>query len=117
MWSDPRDAAHVHEMVARIAAIESLVADRDRDAFLSDIALPHALALHFLVLGETANRLSEPFRAALPQIEWRKIVNLRHLIAHEYRRIDHAELWRLSLTHIPELKSALPSLPPPSEIF
>ncbi len=62
MWSDPRDAAHVHEMMARIAEIESLV-------------------------------------------------------AHEYRRIDQAELSRLSLTHIPELKSALPPLPPPSEIF
>lgn len=104
-------------MVTRIAEIESLVAGQDRDTFLSDIALPHALALHFLVLGETANRLSDQFQAALPQIEWRKIVNLRHLIAHEYRRIDHAELWRLSLTHIPELKSALPSLPSPSEIF
>ena len=100
-------------MMARIAAIESLVADRDRDAFLSDIALPHALALHFLVLGETANRLSEPFRAALPQIEWRKIVNLRHLIAHEYRRIDHAELWRLSLTHIPRAEVSFAVATPP----
>ena len=103
--------------MARIVEIEGLVADQDRDAFLADMALPHALALHFLVLGETANKLSDTFQAALPQIEWRKIVNLRHLIAHEYRKIDHAELWRLSLTHIPELKSALPSLPPPSEIF
>ena len=104
-------------MMARIVEIEGLVADQDRDAFLADMALPHALALHFLVLGETANKLSDTFQAALPQIEWRKSVNLRHLIAHEYRKIDHAELWRLSLTHIPELKSALPSLPPPSEIF
>lgn len=117
MWSDPRDAAYVHEMMDRISQIEELVTGRDRDQFLADISLPHALALHFLVLGETANKLSASFKAAVPEVEWRKIINLRHLIAHEYRQIDHAELWRLSLTKIPELKAALPPLPPPSEIF
>ncbi|GAA0618720.1 hypothetical protein GCM10009422_12650 [Brevundimonas kwangchunensis] len=121
MWSDPRDAAYVYEMIQRISQIEGLVTDRDRDLFLADISLPHALALHFLVLGETANKLSASFKAsfkaAVPEVEWKKIINLRHLIAHEYRQIDHAELWRLSLTKIPELKAALPPLPPPAEIF
>lgn len=117
MWSDPRDAAYVHEMLECISRIEGLVTDQEHDAFLADISLPHALALHFLVLGETANKLSKSFKAAVPEIEWRKIINLRHLIAHEYREIDHAELWRLSLTGIPALKAALPPLPPPAEIF
>lgn len=117
MWSDPRDAAHVHELFVCIAQIEGLVTNRDRSAFLADPALPHALALHFLVLGETANRLSASFKAALPDVEWQKIINLRHLIAHEYRKIDHAQLWHLALTNIPMFKAALPPLPPPAEIF
>ncbi|NBB63058.1 DUF86 domain-containing protein [Pseudomonas sp. ODNR1LW] len=91
--------------------------DQDRDAFLADIALPHALALHFMVLGEAANKLSKSFKAAVPDVEWQKIINLRHLIAHEYREIDHAQLWDLSLTNIPALKAALPPLPPPAKVF
>lgn len=117
MWSDPRDAAYIHEMMERISQIEGLVIDQDRDQFLADISRPHALALHFLVLGETANKLSASFKMAVPEVERQKIINLRHLIAHNYRQIDHAELWRLSLTKIPGLKAALPPLPPPSEIF
>lgn len=101
----------------RIARIEKLVLDQDRDLFLDDLAAPYALAMHFLVLGEIANKLSKSFQSAVPEIEWRKIINLRHLIAHEYRQIDHAELWRLSLREIPALKAALPPLPPPEDIL
>lgn len=117
MWSEPRDAALVYEMLERISLIEHLVSGREEQAFLNDMSAPHALALHFLVLGETANKLSKSFKAAVPVVEWQKIINLRHLIAHEYRTIDHAELWRLCFDEIPQLKSDLPDLPPPATVF
>ena len=117
MWSEPRDAAYVYEMLESIALIERLVVGREKQAFLADQSLPHALALHFLVLGETASKLSKGFKAAVPSIEWQRIINLRHLIAHEYRRIDHAELWRITFVELPKLKSALPELPAPGDIY
>ncbi|MDZ4364370.1 DUF86 domain-containing protein [Brevundimonas sp.] len=117
MWSEPRDAALVYEMMERISLIEGLVSGRQRDAFLADMSLPHALALHFPVLGETASKLSKSFRAEVPGVEWQKVINLRHLIAHEYRLIDHAELWRLCFDEVSQLKAALPDLPPPATIF
>lgn len=117
MWSEPKDAAYIYEMQERIALIERLVEGRAKEEFLSDPALPHALALHFLVLGEISNQLTKSFKAAVPEIEWDKIVKLRHLIAHEYRRIDHAELWNLCFVDIPQLKAMLPVPPAPSDIF
>ena len=117
MWSEPKDAAYVHEILERLALIEALVRGADRVAFLSHTSAPDALALHFLVLGEAANKLSNAFRQSIPTVEWQKVINLRHLIAHEYRKIDHAELWRIAVQEAPKLKAALPPLPAPGDIL
>ena len=117
MLSDPKDAAFLHEMHLCLAEIVERVQGEERDRFLSDRSEPHALAISFLMLGEAANRISRETWALHPQIEWRKIPNLRHLIAHEYRKVDHAELWRIAVEDVPTLARDLPSPPPPSEIF
>lgn len=117
MWSEPKDAAYVHEILERLALIDALMAGADREAFLSHRSAPDALALHFLVLGEAANKLSSAFKRSIPSVEWQKVINLRHLIAHEYRKIDHAELWRIAIEEAPKLKAALPPLPAPGDIL
>lgn len=117
MLSDPNDAAFVFEMHRSLEEIGFLVEDEVRDAFLSHRSKPHALAMHFLTLGEAANRISRETWALHPQAEWQKIANLRHLIAHEYRRIDHTELWKIATTDAPALTQALPKPPPPADIL
>ncbi|QLQ13672.1 MAG: DUF86 domain-containing protein [Brevundimonas sp.] len=52
-----------------------------------------------------------------PEIAWQKIANLRHLIAHEYRRVDHLELWNIAIRDAPDLARQLPTPPPPAEIL
>jgi uncharacterized protein with HEPN domain len=117
LLSDPKDAAFVFDMHRALENIALLIEGEASDAFLSDRSKPHALAMHFLTLGEAANRISRETWALHPQIEWQKIANLRHLIAHEYRRIDHAELWDIAMTDAPALARTLPKPAPPAEIF
>lgn len=117
LLSDPKDAAFIYEMHRSLGEIAERISGEDRDAFLSDLHKPHGLALGFLTLGEAANRVSRGTRALHPEIEWQKLANLRHLIAHEYRRIDHGELWRIATEDAPVLAERLPKPPPPSEIF
>lgn len=100
-----------------VAEIARLIQDEQQDAFLADLAKPHALAMYFLRLGESANRVGKTTRAEHPQIAWQKMANLRHLIAHEYRQIDHAELWKLATVDAPILSDALPMPPPPEDIL
>lgn len=73
--------------------------------------------MSFLTLGEAANRVSRATWAIHPQVEWQKLANLRHLIAHEYRRIDHTELWRIATEDAPALARLLPTPPAPDDIF
>lgn len=117
LLSDPKDAAFIYEMRRSLDEIAERIAGQDRDTFLVDLHKPHALAMSFLTLGEAANRISRGTWALHPHIEWQKIANPRHLIAHEYRRIDHSELWRIATEEAPLLADQLPELPSPGELF
>ena len=117
MLSNPKDAAFLFEMHRILEEIAELTEGEFREDFLADRFKPDALAVRFLMLGEATNRISRATWALHPQIEWRKIANLRHLIAHEYRKIDHAELWRIATIDAPALALTLPLPPPPADIF
>lgn len=117
LLSDPKDAAFIFEMHRSLAEIADFIEGESREEFLADRSKPRALTTFFLTLGEAANRVSRPTWALHPQIEWQQIANLRHLIAHEYRKVDHAEIWRIAITDAPKLAQTLFKPPPPAEIF
>ena len=106
----------VHEMLNTLAQIQTLVDGEARDQFLVDKAKPHALAMFFVILGEAASKVSKSLQAEHPDVPWQRVANLRHLIAHEYRRIDHDQLWAMAAKDAPQLRSGLP-VPPPSDQF
>lgn len=110
MWSE-RDAALVEEMRITLDRIADLIEDENQDAFLADKAKPHALAMFFAVLGEAANKISPQLKSAHPDLAWNYATKLRHLIAHEYRRIDHAQLWEFATLDAPVLRAQLPKPP------
>jgi uncharacterized protein with HEPN domain len=117
LLSDPKDAAFLFEMHRCLTEIAEVIEGEDRDVFLADLSKPHRLAVVFLMLGEAANRISCGTWARHPEIEWQRIANLRHLIAHEYRKVDHAQLWQIATTDARALARILPSPPSPADIF
>lgn len=112
MWSE-RDVALVEEMRLTLNRIEALIAGEEQATFLADKAKPHALAMFFVVLGEAANKVSPELKSAYPDVAWDYAAKLRHLIAHEYRRIDHNQLWEFATLDVPVLRTNLPKPPSP----
>jgi len=53
------------------------------------------------IIGEAANRLSESFKIQHPEIEWRKIIGLRHRIVHDYFNIDVEIVWKIIQKDLP----------------
>jgi len=54
-----------------------------------------AVARNFEIMGEAANRLPDEFKESHSEIEWFKIVGLRHRIVHEYFGVDLEITWRI----------------------
>lgn len=81
-------------------------ADLDADAMLR-FAMVHAIT----IVGEAASKVSEPTRAALPEIPWQAIVGMRHRLVHAYFDVDADVLWKSTneslLGLVQQLKAAL----------
>ena len=75
-----------------------------KESFLSNPYYQDTCAFYCLQIGENANDLSEQFIRSHPEIEWRNIISLRHIIAHEYGSIDPSLLWNILNKNIPELR-------------
>ena len=55
-------------------------------------------------IGENAGDLSASFREAHPEVDWRAIIGLRNIIAHEYGNVDTEVLWEIVDEDIPVLR-------------
>jgi uncharacterized protein with HEPN domain len=62
---------------------------------------------HLQVIGEAANNLSPDVVAAHPEVPWRRITGLRHVIVHRYFGIDLAIVWRLVTEDLPALEASV----------
>lgn len=66
------------------------------------------------IIGEAASKVSQPFRAAHPEIAWRDIIGMRHQLIHNYAavRLDIAR--DVSQVRLPGLIATLKPLIPSS---
>jgi uncharacterized protein with HEPN domain len=113
------DAACLWDMLQAARDAESAVGDLTHEKYLSDRLRQLALERALEIVGEAANKVSEEFQLAHPEIAWRPIIAQRHVLAHDYGRIDHQRLWQVATVRVPELIALLspliPPLPPPVE--
>lgn len=65
------------------------------------------------IIGEAASRLSAETKDAHPEIEWHKIVGMRHHLVHGYFNVNNARVWQVVKDDLPTLISQLESIVPP----
>ncbi|MBU0483662.1 MAG: DUF86 domain-containing protein [Proteobacteria bacterium] len=77
------------------------------DSFQSDEKTADAVVRNLEIIGEAANRLPKEFHDKHSQIEWAKIVGLRHRIVHEYFGVDLVLIWQILQNDFPALQKSL----------
>ena len=79
-----RDAANLQDMLEAAREARDLVAEIRAEVFLHDRVRTRALERLLELVGEAARRITPEFQAAHPEIEWRRIIGQRNVLAHEY---------------------------------
>ena len=82
----------LEDMAEAIAAIERYRA-RGRAFYDAEELVRVWFRWHFLIIGEAANAISPGTQQLAPDIPWREIIGMRHVIAHGYFQIDDNVLW------------------------
>lgn len=87
------------------------VQEMEKTSFLSDEKTYDAVLRNLEVIGEAAKYLPEEVKAQHPEINWRKVVGLRDVIAHAYFGLNHAVLWDIVSRKVPELLECVRKIP------
>lgn len=112
---EDRDAAYLWDMLQAANEVVEMIAGHDLEGFLGNHVLQRAVERCVELVGESARRVSDQGRAAMPEIPWRDIIGQRNILAHEYGQIDHELLYKTAIEDIPPLIDNLKALLPPIE--
>ncbi len=91
--------------VALIDLAVASVGSTDEASFRQDRLLIDATAYRVLHIGEAVSALPETFKSRHPFLPWRRMIGMRHRLAHDYDGIDPALVWRTIREHLGELRA------------
>ncbi|MBI5374668.1 MAG: DUF86 domain-containing protein [Candidatus Schekmanbacteria bacterium] len=114
MQPEERDAAYLWDMMDSAKEIQIFVRGVSFEQYLQDRKLQLAVERAVEIIGEAARRISDDFKKAHLEIQWRRIVGLRNVLAHEYGEIKQERMWIVATENIPELILQLKTLIPES---
>ena len=88
-------------------AINGIMSDKDLYTYEqvnNSKLLFYGFTKYVEIIGEAVYMLSKEFRETHPQVEWRQIERMRHVLVHGYYMVDPESLWDTINNDIPVLK-------------
>lgn len=91
MPRDPR--LYLDDILDAITRIREYTAPIDYEEFTRDRKTQDAVVRNLEIIGEAAGRLPESVRIGAGGIDWRKIIAMRNILAHEYFGMSLPIVW------------------------
>lgn len=66
-----------------------------------------AIIKNFEIIGEAAYQLPREIRAVNENIEWRKVIAFRHILVHDYYRINTQVVWNAIENKLANMRSEI----------
>lgn len=103
MPAKPTDLERIDHMVQSIKKIFSYTKDLDYKAFQMSELIQDAVIKNFEIIGEAAYHITSELKEDYPNIEWKKIQGLRHILVHDYYKINPEILWNTKEVYLDAL--------------
>jgi uncharacterized protein with HEPN domain len=101
--SERSDKQLLLDMLEAIERALSYTKGMSLEGFTKDQLVRDAVMRNIQIIGEAANRTSKQFRETTPQLEWTKIIGMRHRLVHDYFDIEESIVWRVVADFLPPL--------------
>ena len=99
------DKSYIWDMITAAQDIVDFTKNLTSKSFTADKKTRFAVERQLLVIGEASKSLSEAVKEQYPDIPWRKLKELRNIIAHEYGEFLAERIWNIANKDIPILLS------------
>jgi uncharacterized protein with HEPN domain len=101
LLADKARLLHIHDAAVEI---QLYTQNKSFDDFHNDSMMLFASIKQLEIIGEAANQITKHRKMLYPEVQWEKIVGLRHILVHEYFDIDSKLLWNIIKRDVPKLR-------------
>ena len=102
-----RDSGRLEHIIEAIDNAFEFVNGVTFDEYRSNKMMRFAVVKNLEIVGEASYMLSKDFKAQHAEIEWKKIIAMRHLLVHGYYHISDEEIWIMISDDLPQLKEQI----------
>lgn len=101
---------YFEDIIESIDKIEEYTKIITKEQFSEMISVQDAVLMRFAVIGESANKIPVDVKNINKVIVWRKIINLRNLIVHDYSSVNSDRIWKIIQKELPVFKKQIVDL-------
>jgi len=95
---------HIAEAIERL---QRHAGNLPEDELRKDILRYYGIVKNIEIIGEAARMLTDDFKQAHPEVEWRNIAGMRNFLVPEYFNVDEETVFDVLHSEIPELKKSI----------
>jgi len=77
------------------------------EEYIANVLLKYAVVKCVEIVGEASYKLTKELREQHPEIEWNKIVAMRHILVHDYYQMEDIFVWNTVKESLPLLKEQI----------
>jgi len=100
-----RDKGRLEDIVEYSSNVLKIIDGIDFEEFSSNILIYFATMKNVEIVGEAAYMLTKEFKASHPEIPWKQVEGMRHVLVHGYSQVLPRILWATAKENIPEIKA------------
>ena len=104
MREPERDQSRLEDILSAIKCVEEYTKNLTENQLKEDRLRLHATIYNIQIIGEAIYKLTKEFKQEHPDTPWHLIEKMRHILVHDYFRINFDILWIVITEDIPLLK-------------
>ena len=109
MREPERDLSRLEHILTAIDCVEEYTKDINEEQLKDDKLRVHATIYNVQIIGEAVYKLTKEFKDQHTETPWAVIEKMRHILVHDYYKINFEVLWDVVTKDIPLLKQQIES--------
>lgn len=100
-----KDRMRLEHIAEAIQRLQTHAGNLSEEELQADVLRYYGIVKNIEIIGEAARMLTEQFKTAHPEVEWRSMSDMRNFLVHEYFQVDSEVVFSVIHNEIPELQN------------
>ena len=88
-----KDRMRLMHIMEAIDRLQTHAGNLPKEDLVKDVMRYYGIVKNIEIIGEAARMLTDQFKSAHPEVDWRSIANMRNFLVLEYFQVDDDIVW------------------------